>query len=222
MNIQFWIHEASYNNFLGSLSAVVRNVDSGTKAATERACLEIMSESLAQVPIDTGSLASTAYYNVTRRADISGYRYQGVIGYAGIGGGGGVGYSVRVGNGGVINPKNGIPVSKYAIVVHEDLQMPHPRGGKPKFLEDPVREYGQANFKRVVEQYWRVAIRKSSILYPNYAYGRATGSYHRTTEYVPEQLRHYSRAGNVWGSKTYHHNISFDLGTSNKGNYRSR
>jgi hypothetical protein len=32
----------------------------------------------------------------------------------------------------------------YAIYVHEDLAMNHPRGGKAKFLEDPLRENAKA------------------------------------------------------------------------------
>ena len=39
-----------------------------------------------------------------------------------------------------INPKTGIPTEEYALKVHEDLNMNHPRGGKAKFLEDPYYE----------------------------------------------------------------------------------
>lgn len=56
-----------------------------------------------------------------------------------------------------VNPKNGLPASAYAAIVHEDLDMPHPRGGKAKFLEDPVREYSD-RFKRVAEEHWRWVI----------------------------------------------------------------
>lgn len=30
----------------------------------------------------------------------------------------------------------------YAAKIHEDLEMPHPRGGQAKFLEQPLREKG--------------------------------------------------------------------------------
>jgi hypothetical protein len=38
------------------------------------------------------------------------------------------------------------------VVVHEDLDVYHPVG-KAKFLEDPVREYADKNFKRTVFKY---------------------------------------------------------------------
>lgn len=179
MNIRWFISTKEGGRFMNMCEAVIRNVGEGTKAATERMCADILSESLYQVPIDTGALASTGDYIVRRRSDVKGYRYEGIIGYAGftttgIQGGRG---STHNGLGGRIthvrekgpvgarisstkvNSKNGLPVSAYAAVVHEDLDMPHPRGGKAKFLEDPVRDYANDQFKRVAENYWRWSIR---------------------------------------------------------------
>lgn len=182
MNIRWEISQTEAGKFITTCEAIIRNVDNGSKMATEQACIEIMSDSLMQVPRDTGALASSGDYRVERRADIGGYRYEGIVGYAGGVSSGLQGSStMRPGfkeigrtrglagsrltmlrrQGGFsdpVNPKTGLPVSAYAAVVHEDLDMPHPRGGKAKFLEDPVREYGQANFKRVAESYWRWAI----------------------------------------------------------------
>lgn len=227
MNISWHISQSEAGKFLNSCEAVIRNIDSSTKSATELACAEILAASIEQVPKDTGALASTGDYLVRRRADVKGYRYEGVVGYAGAVGHGinatthlsnktivmGRGKSAkfatfkapasnvsRLGNamytrsrGSVgstfsgilhdaINPKSGLPVSAYAAVVHEDLDMPHPRGGKAKFLEDPVREYGQARFKRVAEEHWRMAISWADTTVRN-KYGRE----------VPGRIAVYSR-----------------------------
>lgn len=67
-----------------------------------------------------------------------------------------------------VNPKSGLPASSYAAIVHEDLDMRHPGGGKAKFLEDPVRTYA-SRFKRVAETHWRWAI--------NWVDGRGRNTY---------------------------------------------
>lgn len=217
MNIQWRISQSEAGKFMQTCEAIIRNVDGGTKAATTEACIDILNLSMAQCPVDTGSLISTGDFIVERRQDINGYRYQGIIGYAGfstvglsgsssvtgtykegsltpirdvktingrttyganhgamsyksdhiktnIHGYGGRGSALVHSRAGAritsdrINPKSGLPVSAYSVIVHEDLSMPHPRGGKAKFLEDPVREYGQAKFQRVAETHWRWAI----------------------------------------------------------------
>lgn len=230
MRIDFYISSKERGRFVNSCEAVIRGVGSATKAATEAACKEIMEDSLSQVPRDTGTLASTAWYSVEpafkqirgtsmSSSYISANRYEGYLGYAGSErgksiyrktlsrnpGGGGEGgggaplrqpyvtfyrkmrgshypggkdeayrdtklngaggrypkkVGLRAGHGvaNAINPKNGLPASAYAAVVHEDLDMPHPRGGKAKFLEDPVRNYAAAKFKRTITHYWKYAI----------------------------------------------------------------
>lgn len=60
-----------------------------------------------------------------------------------------------------VNPKNGLQASTYAGRVHEDLDMPHPNGGKAKFLEDPVRNWASGRFARTAMTYWKQAIHTS-------------------------------------------------------------
>lgn len=150
MNIRWYIPPLDVSNFAKTCEVTLRNVHRGTKSATEKACRDILAASLAQVPRDTGTLASTGFYEVNRRGDVKGYLYEGTIGYAGMAGSGS--------SHDAVNPKNGTRASDYALDVHEDLTMPHPNGGKAKFLEDPVREYARENFTRVAETYWRYAI----------------------------------------------------------------
>ena len=153
MRVDFYISPNERRKFAASCEAVIRNVDRGTKSATELACQDILEESLRQVPRDTGTLASTAFYEVTRRTALKGYIYQGVIGYAGL---------VGAGAGrDAYNPVSRRYASEYAVRVHEDLSAEHPNGGKAKFLEDPVRQYA-GRFKRVATTYWRWAIETSN------------------------------------------------------------
>lgn len=153
MRIEFHIHDNDVGKFNSSLDAVLRNVGTATKRATEQACKDILEESLRQVPRDTGTLASTGFYEVQRNAATKNYTYEGVVGYGGSSGPGA--------NHDAINMKSSAFVSEYAVRVHEDLDAAHPNGGKAKFLEDPVRAYGQDNFKRVAESNWRRAIASS-------------------------------------------------------------
>lgn len=153
MRVDFYLSPAERGRFASSCEAVLRNVDRATKAGTEQACREILDESLKQVPRDTGTLASTAFYEVQRRMATKNYTYEGVVGYAG-----------QAGSGmsrDRINPKSGTAASQYAMRVHEDLSAMHPNGGKAKFLEDPVRAYAATRFKRVVETHWVNAIQLS-------------------------------------------------------------
>jgi hypothetical protein len=138
--INFSFSRSNLSNFKNVCEATIKNVFNGTKKATEQACKEIYDESLAQVPKDTFTLAASAYYEVRRRPDIKSYRYEGIIGYGG--------------NGDPINPKRHVHASTYMLPVHEDLTAEHPVG-KAKFLEDPVRAYGETHFKRVVTKYIR-------------------------------------------------------------------
>ena len=154
MKINFYISGSEYGKFMRSCEAVVTNVGTATLKGTTQACEEILADSLKQVPRDSESLASTGFYKVQRRMATKRYTYEGIVGYAG-----------KVGAGAEhdkLNPKSGAMVSDYAARVHEDLTAWHLNGGKAKFLEDPVRDYGQARFKRVAETNWRYAIETSS------------------------------------------------------------
>lgn len=104
------------------LENTMRHVGTGTKKATIAICEEILDESLGEVPAETYTLASSAFFDVTHNDTGSGF--MGVVGYGG--------------NGDPVNPKSGQRASEYMIIVHEDLQAIHPLG-KAKFLEDPVK-----------------------------------------------------------------------------------
>ena len=140
MRVMFEFDYKSLSDFNIKCQAAIRNVGRGTKKATIEACEEILNASLAQVPKDTYTLAISAFYTVARQAGTSAktYQYEGHIGYGG--------------NGDPTNPKTGNRASDYMVEVHEDLSVYH-RNGKAKFLEDPVREYGEEKFARTVFKY---------------------------------------------------------------------
>lgn len=168
MRIDFNISQRELGNFVESCEAVVRNVGASTKGATYEAISDIMSDALDEVPIDTGTLASSIFGGVYQRMDLRGYRYGGVVGF-----GEPRGLSNELGAADIewisepnnaINPKSGLPASAYAARVHEDLDMPHPNGGKAKFLEDPVRNYAASKFARTAIVYWKRAIQWSNVV----------------------------------------------------------
>ena len=137
MRGQFTFSKKEVSQFGDRCEASIRNVFRGTKKATEVACQEILSNSMAEVPKDTHTLLMSAFYEVSRRR-IKVWAYEAILGYGG--------------NGDPINPRTGQPASTYMVDVHEDLTARHPVG-KAKFLEDPVREYANNNFKRTVFKY---------------------------------------------------------------------
>lgn len=140
MRVQFTFSHKEVSQFGDRCEASIRNVFRGTKKATEAACQEILANSMAEVPKDTHTLLKSAFYEVSRRSDTAAttWAYEAIIGYGG--------------NGNPINPSTGQPASAYMVEVHEDLTARHPVG-KAKFLEDPVREYANNNFKRTVFKY---------------------------------------------------------------------
>ena len=137
---EFTFSRQELNTFAARCEFAIRNIDRGTKKATIAAAEEIMDESKRQVPKLTKTLLSSAFYEVTRRTDTAAttWAYEALLGYGG--------------NGDPINPVTGKPASYYMVAVHEDLDAFHPIG-KAKFLEDPVREYADKNFKRTVFKY---------------------------------------------------------------------
>ena len=137
---EFTFNRQDINTFAARCEFAIRNIGKGTKKATEAAAKEIMDESKRQVPKLTETLLASAFYEVTRRTDTSAttWAYEALLGYGG--------------NGDPINPLTGEPASSYMVVVHENLDVYHPIG-KAKFLEDPVREYADKNFKRTVFKY---------------------------------------------------------------------
>lgn len=127
MRAYFSMDASQLNAFKGRLDVLIKNVDTGTKKATTAMAKEIYEASIAQVPTSSGTLLESAFYEVSRRADVSQktYQYQAIIGYGG--------------NGDPVNPKTGRRASSYMLAVHENLTAVH-LTGKAKFLEDPVRE----------------------------------------------------------------------------------
>lgn len=140
MKVYFEFDTKSLGAFNNKCQAAIRNVGRGTKKATIEACEEILEMSLQQVPKDTRTLALSAFYEVHRRTDtsVNTWQYEGTVGYGG--------------NGDPTNPKSKERASEYMMTVHEDLTAYH-KNGKAKFLEDPVREYGEKKFARTVFKY---------------------------------------------------------------------
>lgn len=147
INISF--DQKSMNQFHAACEAAIRNVGRGTKKATIAACQEILGNSMAEVPKDTNTLLMSAFYDVSRRTDVSAssYVYEAILGYGG--------------NGDPVNPKTGQRASSYMVKVHEDLTVEHPTG-KAKFLEDPLREYARENFPRTMFTYAKESLASMS------------------------------------------------------------
>ena len=98
-----------------SLQHIANDIMDATMDQLHAVAVEIMSNSQVEVPKDTTALVNSGF--IVNEGD-----------------------SIILGYGGPntkINPKTGIPTEEYALRVHEDLDMNHPRGGKAKFLEDP-------------------------------------------------------------------------------------
>lgn len=131
------------DKFEARCGVAIRMLGSGTKKATEAIAKAILEESLRQVPKHTLTLWESGFYEVKRRTNIASYRYEAVVGYGG--------------NGDPINPETGEPASAYMVAVHEDLGAYH-ENGKAKFLEDPVNEFANLRFKRMVFEYAKRAL----------------------------------------------------------------
>lgn len=138
--INFDFSPKELKEFEASCEISIRNIDRGTRKATEAAAREIMEESMLQVPRETNTLLLSAFYEVSRRTDTAAttWAYEALLGYGG--------------NGDPVNPKTGRPASSYMLAVHEDLDAFHPIG-KAKYLEDPVRDYAANKFRRTVFKY---------------------------------------------------------------------
>ncbi len=119
------------DKFLGNINATLDKIASGTKKYATQAATQILEESLKQVPRYTGTLASSAYSNVSKS---SLWGYEATVGYGG--------------EADKYNISKGMYASEYMVKVHEDLTVSHHNGGKAKFLEDPVREFMHSNFPR--------------------------------------------------------------------------
>ena len=125
MKINIEVDRKSCDDVCDTLEAIVSNVHYGARWATEIACKDIEEMSLAQVPRDTDTLASSIHHIVEKGRR----RFVGTVYY---------------GHGNPINPKSGEPVQNYMVRQHEDLEYAH-TVGKAKFLEDPCREYANSD-----------------------------------------------------------------------------
>ena len=84
MRAHIQITPTSHKEFNTDLKALMRNIEQGSKQATEEACKEIMKESYNWCPKDTTALAESGYYIVKKRTDIKGHnRYEAILGYGG-------------------------------------------------------------------------------------------------------------------------------------------
>ena len=222
MRIDFNIAQSERGKFQMACEAAIRNVGSGTKAATEEAAFAIMSESMSQVPIDTGTLISSAFIGVSKRTDIKSSNYGAILGYGNTTGLNNATaswttetvpkefmpfgdttktHTASIGLGSMewlmapatkINPKSGLPSSAYASIVHEDLGMPHPNGGKAKFLEDPIREWAAGRFSRTAMTYWKRAITWSNFTTERHKFFRTRTGTHSTAKLVRMRVHRYS------------------------------
>lgn len=119
MKIKFDINPNDIRKLEGTVERTRKHVIKTSKRAALMEAYEIMEESLAEVPVDTGALASSHY--VEQNAD-------GTVDF---------GYGK---NNVQFNTKHQIPTEDYMMAVHERLDVHHPRG-KAKFLEDPVNRH---------------------------------------------------------------------------------
>jgi hypothetical protein len=125
MNLEF-------SQVIKNLNQTVEKAANGTKKATTFVCKRIIEKSLGQVPRNTNTLASSAFYKVEGHVR----NFVGTVGYGG--------------NDDPVNPKTGQNASQYMVVVHEDLTAFHPVGNA-KFLENAVKEF-QEEFPIVTAQ----------------------------------------------------------------------
>lgn len=110
------------SSFEKGIVATQSKVLNGTAGIIYEQAQEVMQESIAECPKNTGTLASTAFVGKVRQGIVTTVNF----GYTG---------QAR-------NPVNGRLASAYAVREHEDLTLKHPNG-KAKFLEDPLRNYGK-------------------------------------------------------------------------------
>ena len=156
MRLELYLSPGETKKFANTCEIAIYNVDNASKWITEAACEAIYNESQKQVPRDTGTLASTGFWEVQRNMATKRYTYYGVVGYAGMAGSGA--------SHDAVNPRTGEAASSYAMIVHEDLEASHENPEhKAKFLEDPVRDYGNKYFTRVATAEWAYAIEKANV-----------------------------------------------------------
>jgi hypothetical protein len=127
------IKERGTTKILTELDKLVRELPSIEEDVLSEYAVIIMSESYSQVPVDTSSLRDSNFIK-TPKTTAEGVFIE-------------FGYGDKMVK---INPKTEELTTTYAIRVHEDLNMRHPRGGKALFLSDPVYD-NLANILKVLK-----------------------------------------------------------------------
>jgi hypothetical protein len=129
-------------NLLANLMQIGLNTREGAKRGLIETAKSIMTESVMQCPIDTGAMVTSEYIQ------------EPIEGLGEV--------SITFGYGGPndkLNTKTGKMVNEYVLEVHENLQQNHPKGGKAKFLEDPISAY-QLSFLDTVAEAIRIELPK--------------------------------------------------------------
>lgn len=113
---------ASMQNIMKNLARYAQDTKEGAKQGLRDFAERVMIESAEECPKDTWTLVGSRWmHEPIEAADMVSIE----VGYAGE-------------NVHDVNPKTGVPVSQYAVKVHEDMVTTF-KVGKSKFLEDPVR-----------------------------------------------------------------------------------
>lgn len=115
--------------FLSKIAQASGSMNREAKKIMEEKIEELETESLAEVPRDTGTLARSSYRQVESKKG----SVEGIVGY---------------GAGDELNPESKKAAHQYMLAVHENLHVFHPTG-KAKFLEDPARRVAT----KLVEEY---------------------------------------------------------------------
>ena len=118
MKMEFTYNKADVTQLLDKLARSESKCNTFALKLFKQQANVIKTESLSQVPVDTGTLKSSFFIKQLNKNTI----------YLGYGGFGEV----------YINPKNKMPVTSYMIKVHEDLTVHHDIGNA-KFFENPLR-----------------------------------------------------------------------------------
>ena len=134
--------QKSFSDLTNSLNKIGGDINSNAGAWLTEIAENIMAESKAEIPYDTGTAQSSAYIDKPRN-----------IGDKTI---------VRMGYGGLNdkkNPDTGKMASQYVLALHETKKYYHPYG-KWKFLEDPVRR-AKEQFNKILGIKIRAMIQKA-------------------------------------------------------------
>jgi hypothetical protein len=118
MKIDFQVDQGSIKDLKATMERAGMLLIKRSKEAVREEVSQIMEESEAQVPVETGTLQASAFIEEDENGNLT-------FGY---------------GRADAINPKTGENAAEYMMVVHERLDTFHPVG-KAKFFEDPLLQH---------------------------------------------------------------------------------